>query len=51
MTLLALATQAYDLRSYQVFGPDWAKDERFDITAKVPEGATSSPAPAGRASA
>src|SRR5436853_6743212 len=33
MTLLALATQAYDLRSSQVFGPDWAKDGRSDITA------------------
>src|SRR5437667_8266543 len=40
MTLFALVTQAYDLRAYQVFGPDWTKNERFDIAAKIPEGAT-----------
>ena len=31
---------AYDVKRYQVKGPDWLDMERFDITAKVPEGAT-----------
>jgi uncharacterized protein (TIGR03435 family) len=31
---------AYDLRSYQILGPDWLDTLRFDITANVPEGTT-----------
>lgn len=30
---------AYDLKSHQVVGPDWIASERFDISAKLPEGA------------
>ncbi len=29
---------AYRLRHYQVEGPDWMASERFDISAKLPEG-------------
>jgi len=35
-----LIAAAYDIRTYQLSGPDWMKTERFDIAAKVPEGAT-----------
>jgi uncharacterized protein (TIGR03435 family) len=31
---------AYRLRSYQISGPDWMASARFDITAKLPDGAT-----------
>ncbi len=31
---------AYNLKSYQVAGPDWIAGARFDITAKLPEGGT-----------
>jgi len=40
MSLSNLITQAYDLKRYQYSGPAWLDTERFDITAKVPEGAT-----------
>jgi uncharacterized protein (TIGR03435 family) len=33
-------TQAYDIQYYQLSGPDWIEGERFDVSAKVPEGAT-----------
>jgi len=29
---------AYDIKEYQVVGPDWLASERFDIAAKVPAG-------------
>lgn len=31
---------AYDMQTYQVAAPDWLATERYDIVAKVPEGAT-----------
>ena len=31
---------AYHLKDYQIQGPDWLADTRFDIVAKLPEGAT-----------
>jgi uncharacterized protein (TIGR03435 family) len=31
---------AYRLKDYQVIGPDWIVSERFDIAAKLPEGAS-----------
>jgi uncharacterized protein (TIGR03435 family) len=31
---------AYKLKNYQFSGPDWMATERFDISAKLPEGAT-----------
>jgi uncharacterized protein (TIGR03435 family) len=31
---------AYDVKSWQVLGPDWLNSSRFDISARVPEGAT-----------
>jgi len=38
MGLLALIAYAYRVKSYQVSGPDWMTQSRFDITANLPEG-------------
>jgi uncharacterized protein (TIGR03435 family) len=40
MALADLIQYAYKVKNYQVSGPDWIKTERFDIQAKLPEGAT-----------
>lgn len=40
MSLSGLVTIAYDLKRYQLSAPGWLDSERFDIQAKVPEGAT-----------
>jgi uncharacterized protein (TIGR03435 family) len=45
MTLADLITVAYKVKSFQVSGPDWLKTERFDILAKLPEGATKDQVP------
>jgi uncharacterized protein (TIGR03435 family) len=39
-TLRDLLTTAYDVKRYQVTGPSWMDTERYEIVAKVPEGAT-----------
>jgi uncharacterized protein (TIGR03435 family) len=31
---------AYDVKTYQVTGPDWLNTERYDVVARVPAGAT-----------
>ena len=33
-------TTAYNVKGYQISGPDWLDSLRFDITAKVPPGTT-----------
>lgn len=35
-----LLTKAYDVKEYQISGPGWIKSERYDVTAKLPAGAT-----------
>jgi uncharacterized protein (TIGR03435 family) len=40
MTVKLLLTIAYDVKQYQVTGPGWIDSERYDIMAKIPEGAT-----------
>lgn len=40
MTVKSLLMMAYDVKQYQVTGPGWIDSERYDILAKVPEGAT-----------
>jgi uncharacterized protein (TIGR03435 family) len=35
-----LIMRAYGLQPYQVSGPDWMESLRFDVLAKLPEGAT-----------
>ena len=39
MPLKVLIMRAYDVQSFQVSGPSWMDSQRFDIIAKVPEGA------------
>lgn len=36
--LSRLLMRAYNVKSYQVTGPDWINTERFDVVAKVPPG-------------
>jgi uncharacterized protein (TIGR03435 family) len=38
--LKRILLRAHDVNDYQISGPDWLDTLRFDITAKVPEGAT-----------
>jgi uncharacterized protein (TIGR03435 family) len=38
--------RAYNLQAPQIAGPDWLGDERFDIDAKLPEGASAEQVPA-----
>ncbi len=45
-TLKNLLTQAYSLKSYEISGAAWLDDERYDIVAKIPEGATKKQLPA-----
>ena len=45
MTLKDLIALAYKLKPFQVAGPEWMGSQRFDITAKLPEGSSKSDAP------
>lgn len=45
MSLKSLIVYAYQVKPYQVSGPDWLDQERFDIVATYPEGATKDDAP------
>jgi len=40
MSLRDLVRDAYDVKDYQVEGPDWTATDRYNITAKVPPAAT-----------
>ena len=46
MSLKDLIVTAYGVKAYQVEGPSWLTDTRFDIEATMPEGATKDDAPA-----
>jgi len=46
MSLKELISFAYNVRPYQISGPDWLVSDRFDIVAKMPEGATKDDVPA-----
>jgi uncharacterized protein (TIGR03435 family) len=39
-SLAGLIMRAYDVQSFQLSGPSWMDSNRFDISAKVPAGAT-----------
>lgn len=39
-SLMAALTTAYDVKPYQVTGPDWLRMERYEFTVKVPPGTT-----------
>ena len=45
MSLAELVQTAYKVKPYQVAGPDWMSGARFDILAKMPEGATKEQVP------
>ena len=45
MTLKELIATAYDVKEYQISGPSWLGSERFDIVAKIPDGASKDDAP------
>ena len=40
MSLADLIRVAYRVKPYQISGPDWMASERFDVLAKLPEGAS-----------
>jgi uncharacterized protein (TIGR03435 family) len=42
MSLKELIANAYKVRTYQVSGPEWIATDRFDIAARLPDGATRS---------
>ena len=37
--LFQLLSWAFQVREYQIIGPDWLKSDRYDIRAKAPDGA------------
>jgi len=45
MQLRDLIANAYEVKTYQVSGPDVLTGQRFDIAAKMPEGSTADDAP------
>jgi uncharacterized protein (TIGR03435 family) len=45
MALRDLIATAYKVKAYQVTGPSWLATERFDVVAKMPEGASKDDAP------
>ena len=45
ISLERLILMAYGIKRYQFSGPEWARSQRFDIEAKMPDGATKSQVP------
>ncbi len=45
MPLKELIANAYKVKAYQITGPAWLATERFDIVAKMPDGASKDDAP------
>jgi len=45
MSLKELIANAYKVKGYQITGPAWLATERFDIVAKLPDGAAKDDAP------
>jgi uncharacterized protein (TIGR03435 family) len=46
LSIADLIRTAYEVKSYQLSGPEWMNTERFDILAKIPEGGTKEQVPA-----
>jgi uncharacterized protein (TIGR03435 family) len=46
VSLQNLMAQAYRIKNFQISGPGWLDSERFDILAKLPDGATQEQLPA-----
>jgi uncharacterized protein (TIGR03435 family) len=40
VSLAQVMQRAYDVKDYQISGPDWMSSARFDISARVPAGTT-----------
>lgn len=40
VTIKNVMMNAYNVKGYQISGPEWFESERYDITAKVPPGTT-----------
>jgi uncharacterized protein (TIGR03435 family) len=45
LSLADLIRTAYNVKSYQISGPDWMAGQRFDLVAKLPEGASQDQVP------
>ncbi len=45
VTIKNLLTQAYKVKEHQLTTPDWMDNQRYDIVAKLPEGATKEQVP------
>src|SRR5262249_10875140 len=45
MSLADLIPIAFNMKAFQVAGPEWMRDQRFDIIGKMPEGATKEQVP------
>jgi uncharacterized protein (TIGR03435 family) len=45
VTVTDLIVAAYEVKPHQISGPDWLSMERFDIQAKLPDGAVESQVP------
>jgi len=45
MSLKDLITVAYKVKPFQITGPDWLAGQRFDIVAKLPDGASKDDSP------
>jgi uncharacterized protein (TIGR03435 family) len=45
MAIKELIATAYKVKPYQISGPDWIANQRFDIVAKIPDGASKDDAP------
>jgi len=46
LSLRELIPMAYEVKAFQLVGPDWLSAQRFDIMAKMPDGATKEQVPA-----
>jgi uncharacterized protein (TIGR03435 family) len=45
LSLGDLIPLAYEVKPFQIAGPNWMRENRFDISAKIPEGATQAQVP------
>jgi uncharacterized protein (TIGR03435 family) len=45
ITLKDMLTRAYGMKSYQISGPSWVEGDRWDVMAKIPDGAPAEKVP------